>query len=49
MTPPKMVPSALVSFGSSSTLMAGTRSGICQGYIFFFVEPKKMNWVRLFC
>src|SRR5262245_6225112 len=26
MTPPKMVPSALVSLGSSSTLMAGTRS-----------------------
>ena len=25
-TPPKMVPSALVSFGSSSTLIAGTRS-----------------------
>jgi len=34
MTPPKMVPSALVSFGRSKTLIAGTWLGIATGYIF---------------
>ena len=29
-TPPKIVPSALVSFGSKSTLIAGTRSGMAH-------------------
>jgi hypothetical protein len=41
MTPPKMVPSALVSFGRSKTLIAGTWVDIATGYIFSRFIRKK--------